>query len=122
MPRKFVESIGNALRWIRFLFRTQRNVVIHFFIGAMAIFLGMALEITLIEMVVLILVISSVIILEFINTAIEEVVNMLSIHRKMRAMVAKDIAAAAVLVSSFTAVIVGILIFGPKLTDLIVRF
>ena len=122
MPRKFVESMGNALRGMRFLFRTQRNVVIHFFFGILAILVGIALSITTVEMIILILVISSVIVLEFVNTAIEEVVNMLLIHRKMRAMVAKDIAAAAVLISSITAVIVGILIFAPRIADMIVRF
>lgn len=122
MPRRFVESVGNALRGMRFLFRTQRNVVIHFFIGTLAILLGIALSITTVEMVILIIVISSVIVLEFINTAIEEVVNMLLIHRKMRAMVAKDIAAAAVLTSSITAAIVGIMIFVPRIANMIVRF
>ena len=121
MPRKFIESVGNAVRGLRFSYRTQKNLSIHTFAAVAAISLGLILRISTVEMAIVFLVIASVVVLELINTAIEEIVNMLSLTRKMRAMVAKDVAAAAVLTASLAAIAVGCLIFGPKIINLFMR-
>ncbi len=121
MPRKFIESFGNALRGLIFAFRTQRNLSIHILVAISVVYIALLLQISLLEMIVLILVISLVIVLELINTAIEEVVNMLTLIRKMRAMVAKDVAAGAVLVASISSVIIGLMIFLPKIIDIYLR-
>lgn len=121
MPRKLIESVGNAVRGLRFSYRTQRNLSIHTFSATAAIILGVILKISTVEMAIVFLVIASVVVLELINTAIEEIVNMLSLSRKMRAMVAKDVAAAAVLMSSLASVAVGCLIFAPKIINLLIR-
>lgn len=121
MPRKFIESVANALRGLRFSLRTQRNLGIHFVFAFFAIVLGIILNISTIEMVIIIFVSSLVIVLELLNTSIEEIVNMLTLIRKMRAMVAKDVAAAAVLIASISAFLIGCLIFIPKLFNLLLR-
>jgi len=121
MPRRLIESVGNAVRGLRFSFRTQRNLSIHTVAGTAAIVLGVVLQISTVEMAIVFVVIASVFVLELLNTAIEEIVNMLSLSRKMRAMVAKDVAAAAVLMSSLASVAVGCLIFVPKIINLLVR-
>jgi len=121
MPRRLIESVGNAVRGLRFSFRTQRNLSIHTVAGTAAILLGVVLQISTVEMAIVFVVIASVFVLELLNTAIEEIVNMLSLSRKMRAMVAKDVAAAAVLMSSLASVAVGCLIFIPKIINLLIR-
>ncbi len=121
MPRRLIESVGNAVRGLRFSFRTQRNLSIHTAAGTAAIVLGVVLQISTVEMAIVFVVIASVFVLELLNTAIEEIVNMLSLSRKMRAMVAKDVAAAAVLMSSLASVAVGCLIFVPKIINLLIR-
>lgn len=118
MARQFIESAGYAVTGIRFAFRTQRNMWIHLFIALFAVFLSVMLQLSATEASIVMLVIATVFILELMNTAMEEVINMLHITRKMRAMVAKDVSAAAVLVASVAAVVIGCLIFIPKIAAL----
>jgi diacylglycerol kinase len=121
MPRKFAESLTYALRGVRFSFRSQRNLSIHVFTGTVAILLGIILQISLIEMALIVVVIGCVVVLELLNTAMEEIVNLLTLSRKIRAMVAKDVSAGAVLVACFAAVIVGCLIFLPRLFNILLK-
>jgi diacylglycerol kinase len=120
MPRKFAESLSNALRGLRFSYRSQRNMTLHTAAAAAAVILGLLLRISFSEMALIILLIASVIVLELLNTAIEEIVNMLTLSRKMRAMVAKDVSAAAVLVAAISAVVIGGLIFVPRIINLFI--
>ncbi len=119
MPRKLAESFANAIRGLRFSYRSQRNMAVHTLAGGAAVVLGVLLRISFAEMALIILLIASVIVLELLNTAIEEIVNMLTLSRKMRAMVAKDVAAAAVMVAAISAVIIGGLIFIPRIITLL---
>ncbi|MEK7375935.1 MAG: diacylglycerol kinase family protein [Candidatus Margulisiibacteriota bacterium] len=121
MPRKFVESVGYAGRGLIFAFRSQRNLKIHLAAGTLAVLLGGFLQISFIEMMILILVISSVIVLELLNTAMEEIVNLMMLTRKLRAMVAKDAAAGAVLVASISSLIIACYIFLPRIIMLVFR-
>ena len=121
MPRRFYDSVGHAVRGLNYSFRTQRNFRIHVYLGFFAIVLGVILKISLIEFTVLIITISAVIIIELINTAVEEVVNLLLLVRKIRAKVAKDVSAAAVLIAAGSAFFIGVLIFIPKIIDIIKR-
>ncbi len=119
MPRKFYESFTHAWRGIRISFRTQRNLSIHVFVGLLAVTMGIYLNVSSIEMEIILVMIASVIVLELLNTAVEEIVNMLTLKRQIRAMVAKDVAAAAVLVASISAALVGLIIFVPKILGLL---
>lgn len=73
------------------------------------------LKVNLIELAVLILTIFGVIALEMINTSIEEMVNILSPSQRKEAALAKNIAAAAVLLAAAGAILVGGIIFIPKI-------
>jgi diacylglycerol kinase len=84
------------------------------------VLLGIVLRISFAEMALIVLLVASVIVLELLNTAIEEIVNMLTLSRKMRAMVAKDVSAAAVLVAAVSSVIIGGLIFVPRIITLFI--
>lgn len=122
MPRKFYESVGHALRGLLYSIRSQRNFNVHIFLGFCAVVLGFILKISFIEWAVLLLAITLVIIVELLNTAIEEVVNMLALMRKMRAKVAKDVSAAAVLIAAGTALCIGVFIFIPKIIGILSLF
>ena len=120
MPRELAESFVNAFRGLRFSYRSQRNMSMHTAAAFAAVLLGIVLRISFAEMAVIILLVASVIVLELLNTAMEEIVNMLSLSRKMRAMVAKDVSAAAVLVAAVSSVIIGGLIFVPRIITLLI--
>ncbi|MCX5749024.1 MAG: diacylglycerol kinase family protein [Candidatus Saganbacteria bacterium] len=121
MPRKLARSITYALRGIRLSFRSQRNLSIHLFTGSIAFLLAIILHISVIEMVVILVVIGLVIVAEMLNTAMEEIVNLFTLSRKIRAMVAKDVAAGAVLVACSTAVVVGCMIFLHRIVNILLR-
>ncbi len=121
MPRKFAESLGYAGRGLIYAFRTQRNLKIHLAAGTFAVVLGVLLQVSFVEMMILVLVISSVVVLELLNTAMEEIVNLMMLTRKIRAMVAKDVAAGAVLVAAIASVVIGCYIFLPRLIVLVFR-
>lgn len=113
-------SFQYAWTGISYAFQTQRNFRIHLGIGAIAIGLGALLRLSLLEIAVIGLTIGAVLAMELLNTAIESVVD-LTVKQTYHelAKIAKDCAAAAVLISALTAVIVAGLLLLPPLFDLI---
>jgi diacylglycerol kinase (ATP) len=117
-PQRLIRSFGFAWEGIAHVGRSQQNWRIHVAIAAIAIALGLALQISLIEWVALSLTIGLVLGFECLNTAVEAAVDALNAPPSLPAKYAKDTAAGAVLVMAITAVVVGGLIFLPKLLDL----
>ncbi len=109
-------SFKYALQGLVYTYGTQRNFRIHILISTIVLGLIFWLKLSLIKSAILVLTISSVLILELINTAIEAVVD-LSIGRQFHrlAKIAKDSAAAAVLVASISALLIAFLILVPPL-------
>ena len=98
-----------------YVLRTQHNAWIHALVSTAVLLLGLWLHITRQEWAILILTIMAVWMAEFMNTALEAVVDMVMPDLHPLAKVAKDIAAAAVLVGAIGAVLIGLLILGPPL-------
>jgi diacylglycerol kinase len=109
------ESVEYAYEGLRFTFINGRNFKIQLGFGTLALLLGYVLKIATFEWVELILIIALVLILEMINTAIETVVDMVSLKFHPLAKITKDCAAGAVLVASIASVFIGFLIFLPKI-------
>ncbi|MEB3360349.1 MAG: diacylglycerol kinase family protein [Synechococcales bacterium] len=98
-----------------YAFRTQRNFRIHVVIGLVAIALSLVLHLTRVEIAVIGLTIGAVLAMELINTALESVVD-LTVQQTYHelAKIAKDCAAAAVLVSALVSIwVAGVLILPP---------
>lgn len=110
------KSFGYALSGIRTAFKKEPNFIIHLVIGILTMFGAAFLKFSTSEWLVLLLIISFVLALELINTAIEAVVDLVSPEIKDSAKIAKDTAAAAVFLSAITAVIVGLVLFLPRFT------
>ncbi len=116
------EFIRLRLRAFRYAFsgwwyviRTQRNAWIHAIVSVLTILVCILLRLPARDWAVIILTIALVWISEFLNTALEAVVDLaMPIHHPL-ARVGKDVGAAAVLISAITAVLVGIFILGPAL-------
>jgi undecaprenol kinase len=96
-------------------FRTQPNFRIHAIAAVIISFLGYQYSLSTQEWLILILTIGFVIATELINTAIESVVDLLTQQHNQYAKTAKDVAAAAVLFSAMCSVIIGLIIFLPKI-------
>ena len=114
-----LKSFGFAAEGIRTEFKKGRNFRIQILIGIIALILGAIFKISPTEWFDLIIVIASVLILELINTAVEAIVDMVSPDINPKAKIAKDVSAGAVLVASIASVAVGILIFLPKILQII---
>jgi diacylglycerol kinase len=108
-------SFGYAFQGARYAFRTQRNLKVHSVITLLVIVAGITLRISLDQWAVLAVVIGLVFQTELTNTAVEAVVDRISPEYHTLSKVAKDCSAAAVLVTAIAAVVVGVLIFLPRI-------
>jgi diacylglycerol kinase (ATP) len=93
----------------------ERNARIHFFAAAVAILLGLYVELKSTEWLWIALAICLVFAAELFNSALEKLADRISQERDPRIKAAKDMAAASVLICSIFALVVGIIIFAPKL-------
>lgn len=118
---KFSASVGHALSGVDYATSHERNVKIEMFFGIMVSIAGFLFHISIFEWLVILLTIAMVITLEFVNTAIERAVDLVTTDYKELAKVSKDVAAGAVLIMSLFSVIIGIVIFLPKIMNLIFK-
>lgn len=96
---------------IIYAFKTQRHMRIHLYTVVVVILIGLFMDLRLREMIVLLFMISFVVVAEMFNSAIEAVVDMVSPNYHPLAKFAKDMAAGGVLITTVTAVVVGLLLF-----------
>jgi diacylglycerol kinase len=112
-----LHAFRHAFRGLFYVMKTQRNAWIHTAITVLVLILGVWLEISLTEWAIIILTTALVFMAEFINTAIEAVVDLASPNKHPLAKIGKDVGAAAVLVAAFASVLIGLLILGPPLFE-----
>ena len=110
-----LKSFKHAYEGIIFGIKNERNLEIHILIMILVIMFGIILKISQIEWLICIILLGLVISLELMNTAIETVVDMITLEKNPKAKIAKDVAAGAVLVSAISAAIIGLIIFIPKI-------
>ncbi|WP_153123395.1 diacylglycerol kinase family protein [Peribacillus tepidiphilus] len=111
----FQDSVRFALEGIRHAFKVERNLRIHLIISIIVIMAGFLLSLSPFEWLFIFSAISGTIVTEMINSAIERTVDLVTKECHPLAKQAKDIAAGAVLIFAFYSVIVGFIIFIPKL-------
>ncbi|MGE5619305.1 MAG: diacylglycerol kinase family protein [Sphingomonadaceae bacterium] len=115
MHRPLSSSFRDAFRGVLHTLGSQRNARIHLTIGLAVVGLGFWLRATPLEWAVLVLTIGLVIATEMLNTAIEALADAVCPDHNHLIGAAKDVAAGAVLVTATAAIVVGLLLFGPRL-------
>ncbi|MCX6268647.1 MAG: diacylglycerol kinase family protein [Bacteroidetes bacterium] len=113
---RLFKSFGNAFKGLINVIGTEPNFRIHLVAACLVIATGIVVRLNAIEWCMIIAVIFLVLAMEVINTAIEKLVDFVSPGFHVQAGVVKDISAAAVLLTAVAAVIVGLIIFLPRLT------
>ncbi len=108
------KSFSYAFEGLRSSLSTERNLLIHFSVMLLVILFGILLELSIPEWMICIILFGLVISAELMNTAIEATVDICSPEIHPKAKLAKDTAAASVLVLAIASSIVGALIFLPK--------
>jgi diacylglycerol kinase len=117
--REFIQSrlhsFGHAFRGWWYVLRTQRNAWLHVVIATSVFFVSLWLRLDALRWAIIILTTAMVFTAEFLNTAIEAVVDLASPHKHPLAKVGKDVGAGAVLIAAAAAVLIGALVLGPPL-------
>ncbi len=108
-------SFGHAFRGWWHVLKTQHNAWIHSIAATLVFIMGLWLGLSPRDWAVIVLAIAMVFTAEFINTAIEAVVDLASPVHHPLAKVGKDVGAGAVLIAAMAAALVGLLILGPPL-------
>ena len=108
-------SFKYAFEGITAAIKEEPNLKFHLLVAILVVTSGIYFNVTKFEWVILIIAIGLVIALELTNTAIEAIVDSFTEEQHPKAKYAKDIAAAAVMVSAIATAIVGIIIFLPYL-------
>ena len=104
-----------AFEGIVHVLKTQPNAQVHAAITLAVVIVGVWLGLNRVEWAILVVMTAVVWVAEFVNTAVEATVDLVTGEHHPLAKIAKDAAAGGVLVAAILAVIVGALILGPPL-------
>jgi diacylglycerol kinase len=112
---KRLKSFGHAFNGLKTAFKGEHNLRIHLVAAILVVILGLYFKIEIVEWLILTLTIGFVIAMELLNSSIENLADYACKEQHPMIKKVKDIAAGAVLVSAISALIVGLLVFIPKL-------
>ena len=110
-----ISAFGHAFRGWWYVLKTQHNAWIHSLFATVVVLVGLWVGLQAIDWAVIVLTIAMVFTAEFINTAIEAVVDLASPVHHPLAKVGKDVGAGAVLVAALAGIVIGLLVIGPPL-------
>ncbi|NLN70582.1 MAG: diacylglycerol kinase family protein [Chloroflexi bacterium] len=115
--QKRLKSFKNALIGWWYVIRTQHNAWIHAVATVLVVLVGLWIGLSTWDWAVIIFVIAVVWTAEFLNTALEIVVDLASPNLHPLARVGKDVGAAAVLIAALSSVLIGLLIMGKPFIE-----
>lgn len=110
-----LKSIGYAFKGAIYLVKTEASIKIQVVIGVLVTIAGFFFNISATEWLIQCLAIALVMTAEGINTAIEAVADFIHPEHHKKIGIIKDIAAGAVFISAFFAVVIGVIIYSPKI-------
>lgn len=109
-----LKSFKYAFNGLWTLVRDEPNSRIHLIVAVVVIFLGFYFHLSSFEWIVIIFSIGLVLFAEFVNTAFENIADFISPRYDVRIKKIKDLAAAGVLVCASVALVIGLIVFLPK--------
>jgi diacylglycerol kinase (ATP) len=112
-----LKSFVYAFEGVMYFIKYEAQALIHLIAIVAVIGAGYWFNISLTEWIAVIFAIGIVVAAEMLNTAIEKLTDMVSPEFNLKAKVVKDLAAGAVLVASLVAVVVGLIVFLPRLIE-----
>jgi diacylglycerol kinase len=118
----FRNTFRNARKGFRLVVKSERNIKIHLIVASCVIALAIFLQFDVVKLCMLLFAISLVMVSEMINTAIEFSLDSFY-HNKYNKMVgmAKDISAGAVMLSTFISIVIGCLLFGQAIIEILAK-
>lgn len=110
-----IKSVGYAIRGAMVLLKKEASIKVQFFLALLITAAGFYFDISLTEWIVQLLAIGLVMSIEGINTAVEEIANFIHPEHNNKIGLIKDIAAGSVFFASVFAIIIGLIIYLPKI-------
>lgn len=117
--RKVIRSFGFAGQGILDLFRFENNAKVHLLIAGLVVVAGLYLQLDRTEWAIILTQVGLVWAAEAFNTAIEKLCDFVSPGRHPQIKAIKDLSSGAVLILAIIAVIVGLIILGGRLLELV---
>lgn len=119
--RRLRQSFRDAWAGLRFVYVHEQNVRLQTVLGVCAIALGFLFDISRSEFVVVLFLVMFVLILEFINSAVEQFSDLLKPRLSGHIKIVKDMMAAMVLIAALGSAIIGLMVFWPYFIELFVQ-
>lgn len=117
--KRFINSFKYSIQGLVYAFKYEQSMTIHVCVCFLVIVAGILLKISLFEWLICFILFGLVMATELMNTAIESMVDLITIEKHPLAKTAKDTASAAVFVFALVAAISGLIIFLPKILNLL---
>lgn len=112
--RKFVYAFKGMVSSVK----EEKSMVVHLVVALIVICISIGLNIRINQWIVIVIVISLVIAVELLNTAIENLVDLVSFEFNINAQKIKDTSAAATLITAICAVVISFLVFIPRIMEI----
>lgn len=110
-----MQSLGFALDGLRHVYKTEANFTIHIVLSFIALLLAFILQISRLEIIAVIIMITLGLATELANTAIEEMIDLVTVEHRKEAKIAKDVAAGMMLIVAIGSILMGFIIYTPYL-------
>ncbi|MEL4455429.1 diacylglycerol kinase family protein [Lutimonas vermicola] len=110
-----IKSLKFAIKGVWFLISTEHSIMVQLAIAVMVTFLGWWFDISTIEWIFQVFAIGLILVAESLNTCIEKLCDFIHIDYNKKIGFIKDIAAGAVTFAAITAIIIGLIIYLPKI-------
>ena len=117
-----LSSFKYAIRGLKEVIKSERNAKIHLFLAFLAIVSSIILRVGVLEFLFVFLSIVLVIFAEIVNTAIEKTLDLISQENNHAIQITKDMMAAAVLLTAIGAIVVAVIVFIPRIIEIIRPF
>ena len=112
--RGFVESLNAAVEGFIYVLKTQRNMRIHFLLAILVLIVGIYINLSKADLLLVFTAISLVLVCEMINTCLELTIDLIKDLFHPVARIIKDISAGAVFIAALNALIVGYIVFSKQ--------
>ena len=116
--KKIKGSIKYSIQGLSYAYRNERSMWLFSGLASIPIILGFVFGITMYQWIATLLSLGAILVIELINTAIEAVVDMVTIEYNELAKIAKDCGSAATFAASCIAFIIALVIFVPRIIEL----
>ena len=116
IKRRF-ESFKFAFNGLKILLKEEHNARIHVLVAISVLVAGFIFKVSTFEWIALVFAIGLVFSLELINSSIENIADFVSPNKHDKIKKIKDLSAAAVFIGAITVLVIGLIVFVPKILD-----